>query len=148
MGAPSELMKHSWYAGKLSQEAARKKLSAAEDSRFLVWVDDSSELFLSLKRPNEISHVKIECGPDWYTVDSTFQLFPSVPDLVHYYNLDLFPAAPDTATYYNLNGNIQSGAVRAQHIYEYIDVKTTKLVNVHCFAIMNNIEAYTTRLTT
>ena len=128
MGAPIDLLKHSWYAGKLSQEAAQEKLNAAEDSRFLVWVDDSSELFLSLNRPNEMSHLKIEYGPGWYCVEGTFQLFPSVPDLVHYYNLDLFPATPDQATYYNVNGNIQPHAVRCPHIYEYIDVKTTKSV--------------------
>ena len=133
MGAPSDLLKHSWYAGKLSQEAAQEKLSAAEDSRFLVWIGDNSELFLSLKRANETSHLKIERGPGWYTVEGTFQIFPSVPDLVHYYNLDLYPAAPDVATYYNLNGNIQSGEVKAQHIYEYIDMKTTKLVRAHFY---------------
>ena len=130
MGAPSELLKHNWYSGKLTREVAQEKLSAAEDSRFLVWVDDQSELFLSLKCPNVTSHLKIERGPGWYTIEGTFQLFPSVPDLVHYYNLDLFPAAPDVATYYNLNGNSQSGH-GAQHIYDYIDVRSTQPVRLH-----------------
>ena len=128
VGAPSELLKHNWYSGKLTREAAQEKLSATEDSRFLVWVDDHSELFLSLKRPNETSHLNIERGPGWYSMEGTFQLFPSVVDLVHYYNLDLFPAAPDVATYYNLNGNFQSGLGRAQHVYDYIDMKTTQFV--------------------
>ena len=32
VGAPSELLKHNWYSGKLTREAAQEKLSAAEDS--------------------------------------------------------------------------------------------------------------------
>ena len=85
-GDPVDLLQRSWYYGEMSKRLAEKKLSELEDSMFLIWVE-SSELYLSLKLTDRISHFKIERGPGWYTVQDTFQLFASVPDLVGYYNI-------------------------------------------------------------
>ena len=126
-GKPGDLLQHSWYYGEMSKRLAEKKLSELEDSLFLIWVE-SSELYLSLKLTDRMSHFKIERGPGWYTVQDTFQLFPSVPDLVSYYNLEQLPAASNVVNYYNLNGEFHSAVQGLQHIYDYIEVKTTSMV--------------------
>ena len=69
-----DLLQHSWYYGEMSKRLAEKKLSELEDTMFLIWVE-SSELYLSLKLTDRMSHFKIERGPGWYTVQDTFQLF-------------------------------------------------------------------------
>ena len=127
LGEPGDLLQHSWYYGEISVQLAEKKLSDLKDSTFLIWAEDS-ELYLSLKLPDRMSHFKIERGPGWYTVQDTFQLFPSVPDLVSYYNLEQLPAASNVVNYYNLNGEFHSTVQGLQHIYDYIEVKTTTMV--------------------
>ena len=126
-GDPIDLLQHGWYYGEMSKFLAEKKLSELEDSMFLIWVE-CSELYLSLKLTDRMSHFKIERGPGWYTVQDTFQLFPSVPDLVGYYNLEQLPAASNVVNYYNLNGEFHSAVRGLQHIYDYIELKTTTMV--------------------
>ena len=127
-GEPVDLLQRTWYYGEMSEHLVEKKLSEFEDCRFLVWVDEESELYLSLKLTDRMSHFKIERGPGWYTVQDTFQLFPSVPDLVGYYNLEQLPAASNVVNYYNLNGEFYSAVQGLQHIYDYIAMKTTTMV--------------------
>ena len=128
-GEPVDLLQHSWYYGEMSVRQAEKKLSELEDSRFMIWVDKESELFLSLKLTDRMSHFKIERGPGWYTIEDTFQLFPSVPDLVGCYNLEQLPASSNVVNYYNLNGEFHSAVRGLQHFYDYITVKTTTMVS-------------------
>lgn len=121
---PVDLLQHSWYYGEMSVHQAETKLSGLQDSMFLIWVNRDSELYLSLRLTNRISHFKIHYGPGWYTVQDTFQLFRSVPDLVHYYNLEQLPSASNVVDYYNLNGEFHSAIKGLQHIYDYIELKT------------------------
>ena len=135
-GEPVDLLQCTWYYGEMSVRLAEKKLSNLEDCRFLIWVDKESELYLSLKLTDRMSHFKIERGPGWYTVQDTFQLFSSVPDLVGYYNLEQLPAASNVVNYYNLNGEFHSAVQGLQHIYDYITVKTTTMVSSDIDMIM------------
>ena len=128
-GEPVDLLQHTWYYGEMSVRLAEEKLSNLEDCKFMIWVDKESELFLSLKLTDRMSHFKIERGPGWYTVQDTFQLFRSVPALVGYYNLEQLPAASNVVDYYNLNGEFHSAVRGLQHIYDYITVKTTTMVS-------------------
>lgn len=128
-GQPVDLLEHGWFSGQMSKKKAQDKLNAASELRFLVWFDEASEIHLSLKHlQKDISHRRIERGPRWYSVEGTFQVFPSVPDLVQYYNLDQFPNGAKEASYYNLNGNILSGVQDSQNVYDYVTVRTTQLV--------------------
>ena len=129
-GQPVDLIKHGWFSGKLSERKAHEKLSAASELRFLVWFDEASMIHLSLKHlQKEVSHLRIERGPGWYSVEGTFQVFPSIPDLVQYYNLDQFPNDAREASYCNLNGSILSAIVQgSQNIYDYVTVQSTQLV--------------------
>ena len=139
VGEPVDLLKHTWYSGRMSIQLAENKLDENKGSKFLIWVDDTSELHLSIELSDKISHFKIERGPGWYTVQDSFQLFCSVPDLVRYYNLERLPAASNVVNYYNLNGEFHSTVQGLQHIYQYIDVRTTQIVSNKVLSINHYI---------
>ena len=83
-GQPSDLLKHSWYHGRISEEQANAALSMGNNNTFLVR-QSSNALILSKRVNGWKSHDIIHRSPEGYRLEGKEKVFKSVSELIEHY---------------------------------------------------------------
>ena len=83
-GVPTDLLPYNWFHGNMTRVEAENLLGKAKRSCFLVRVESDS-LFISSKVEKVVWHFTIERPPGSYFVAQSTVKFPTVAELIKYY---------------------------------------------------------------